>query len=151
MRCAPSPGLVPGEGGGEGVSATKDVDGRVRGEQSPHAAAYAATSARPRRREVSINSHAHALELPLRAEAPEILRRDRFQRISRDAETFKRQPGRLRRIRHDIVAREQRHLVRRQLERARARIAGTRPGDGQARTTAAPASACDRRSRRWPR
>ena len=60
-----------------------------------------------------------ALELALWTEAPEILRGDRFQRIRRDAEPFQRQAGGLRRIRHDIVALEQRDLVRRQLERAR--------------------------------
>src|SRR5262249_10196730 len=60
-------------------------------------------------------SHAHALELTLRAETPEILRGDRFHRIGGDAETFQRQPGSLGRIRHDIVALEQRDLVRRQL------------------------------------
>jgi hypothetical protein len=55
----------------------------------------------------------HALKLPGGAEAPEVLRRDCFQRIRGDSQAFQGQAGGLCRVRHHVVDTQQRHLVRR--------------------------------------
>ena len=85
-----------------------------------------------------------ALKLPGGAEAPEILRRDRFQRIRRDPEPFQRQAGGLRRVRHHIVRLAASPPDPASASAAPARIAGTSPAVSPARTAATPACACVR-------
>ena len=84
------------------------------------------------------------LELAGGAETPEILRGDRFHRIRRDPEPFQRQAGGLCRVRHHIVRPQQRHLVRRQFQRARRELQEHAPGIWPGRTAAT--AACARRS-----
>src|SRR5258706_450019 len=72
--------------------------------------------AQSRRNDDAERSRAAVRELAGLAEAPEILRDDRFHRIRRDSQPFEREAFGLRRVRHHIVRAQQRHLVRGQFE-----------------------------------
>src|SRR3954454_19955108 len=76
-------------------------------------------------------SRALLLKLAGLAEAPEILRRDGFQRIRGDAETLQRQSRGACRSGHDVVAAQQLDLIRRQPQRARGELQEKRLQPGE--------------------
>src|SRR3954453_3016190 len=76
-------------------------------------------------------SRALLLKLAGLAEAPEILRRDGFQRIRGDAETLQGQSRGARGIGYDVVDAQQFDLVRRKPQRARGELQEKRLQPGE--------------------